>query len=279
MTVQAGLRYTDSLTRHSISSEVSASANNLLTAMRFFGSSRKSGEIREMPGVCLVSCGLNYAAFNAALLSDPLGVDRNQLRQRIEAPAKHFHSRNLRWTYWLCDDYLDHTLRRESKQLFNSYGLSRLTEPPGMFAERLLPPKRPIKALAVRRVQDEPTRRAFAQITSISFEIPQTICREIYGYGPAWDGDFHGYVGYADGVPVSAAATVVAANVVGVYSVGTLPQCRGRGYAEALMRHALSIEREKTGIEETVLQATNSGRALYEQMGYREITRFSVFIS
>jgi ribosomal protein S18 acetylase RimI-like enzyme len=260
-------------------SEVTASAENLLTAMRFFGSARKSGEIRELPGVCLVSCGLNYAAFNAALLSQPLGMDPNQLRHRIEGPATHFQSRNLRWTYWLCDDYLDHALRRESKQMFNSFGLSPLTEPPGMFAERLVPPKRRIPELVVRRVEDEATRRAFSYITSVAFDIPLTICREIYGSSPAWGGDFHGYVGYVDGVAVTTTATVVAASVVGVYSVGTLPQCRGRGYAEALMRRALSIEKENCGIEETVLQATNSGRALYEQMGYRKITRFSVYIS
>ena len=34
-------------------SEVTASAENLLTAMRFFGTARKSGEIRELPGAGL----------------------------------------------------------------------------------------------------------------------------------------------------------------------------------------------------------------------------------
>ena len=260
-------------------SEITASAENLLTAMRFFGTARKSGEIRELPGVCLVSCGLNYAAFNAAVFSQPLGPDRTQLRQRIQGPAAHFLSRKLRWTYWVCDDYLDDSLRRESRQVFNSFGLSPLTEPPGMFAERLLPAKRRLPELFVRRVQDEDTCRAFSDITSVAFDIPLTICREIYGSGPAWDGDFHGYVGYVDGVAVATLATVVAASVVGVYSVATLPQCRRRGYAEALMRCALAREKENTGIEGTVLQATNSGRALYEHMGYRKITRFSVYIS
>lgn len=260
-------------------SQVRASAENLLTAMRFFGSGRKTGEIRDLPGVCVVSCGLNYAAFNAALLSEPLGLDPNQLRHRIEAPAAHFQSRNLRWTYWLCDDYLDAALRKSSRQMFNSFGLSPLTEPPGMFAERLADPKRRLPELVVRRVQDDATRRAFAQITSVAFDIPLNICRDVYGSSPAWGGDFHGYVGYVDGMAVTTTATVVAANVVGVYSVGTLPQCRGRGYAEALMRRALSIEKEASGFEETVLQATNSGRALYERMGYRKITRFSVYIS
>ncbi|MGI8743782.1 MAG: GNAT family N-acetyltransferase [Bryobacteraceae bacterium] len=259
--------------------EVSAVANNLLRAMRFFGSARSTGEIRDIPGVCLISCGLNYAAFNAALLSEPLSADVNELRTRIQAPAHHFCSRNLRWTYWLCDDYLHPSLRRESRSLFNSLGLATLTEPPGMFAERLLPPKRRLPDLVVRPVADEPTRRAFAHITSVAFEIPQTICRDIYGSSLAWEGDFHGFVGYVDNLPVATAATIVTAGVAGVYSVGTLPHCRKRGYAEALMRHALSMEREKSGIEATVLQATQSGLRMYEQMGYSKITKFSVYIS
>ena len=33
---------------------------------------RKTGEIQDHPGVTLIFCGLNYAAFNAALLSQPV---------------------------------------------------------------------------------------------------------------------------------------------------------------------------------------------------------------
>lgn len=261
------------------SNEVNAVAQNLLRAMQFFGSARHTGEIRNIPGVCLVYCGLNYAAFNAALLSEPLNPDANELRTRIQAPADHFRSRNLRWTYWLCDDYLDAALRRESRTLFNRLGMATLTEPPGMYADRLLPPKRRLPELVVRPVCDDATRRAFAHITSVAFEIPQGICRDIYASDRAWAGDFHGFVGYVDNLPVATAATVLAGGVVGVYSVGTLPLYRKRGYAEALMRQALSVVRQKTGIEQTVLQATPSGVRMYQQMGYRKITKFSVYIS
>lgn len=259
--------------------EVTAAAGNLVHAMKFFGSARPNGEIRELPGVCLISCGLNYAAFNAAVSSMPLAVDANEMRTRVQQPADYFGSRGLRWTYWLCDDYVNPSLRRELRSLFTGVGMVTLTEPPGMFADRLLPPRRRLPDMLVKRVGDEATRRAFAHITSVAFEIPGTICLEIYGSGMAWKGAFHGFVGYIDGLPVATAATVVAQGVAGVYSVATLPHCRKRGYAEALIRHALSSAREETGIEETVLQATQSGLGMYLRMGYRKVTRFSVYIS
>ena len=37
--------------------------------------------------------------------------------------------------------------------------------------------------------------------------------------------------------------------------------------------------KQESGIEHTVLQATRSGYGLYERMGYRRITNFSVYVT
>lgn len=259
--------------------ETRAISGNLLEAMRFFGGARQEGAVQNHPGVCLITCGLNYAAFNAAVLSEPVPGDPNELRQRIEIAAKHYRSRELRWTYWLCDDFLDAQTRREAKGLFARFGLNPLTDPPGLFADQLLPPRRTLPDVRVRRVNDEPTRSAFAHLTSLSFDIPAGICQHIYCSARAWTGSFEGYLGYVGNTPVTTTATVITNDVVGIYSVGTTPQSRRRGYAEATMREVLRQVRERTGIAATVLQATSSGFSLYEQMGYRKHTRFSVYIS
>lgn len=254
-------------------------SGNLVEAMRFFGRARTNGEIQEIPGVCLISCGLNYPAFNAAILSAPVGPYASELRQRIQASITHFATRNLRWTYWLCEDMINEPVRRESRAIFNSFGLTELNDPPGMFADRLAPPRRPLPAMQIRKVSDEATRFAFAYVTSVAFEIPHPICRDIYGSDLAWRGAFEGYVGYAGGVPVSIAGTVVTSGLAGVYSVATLPNSRRCGYAEATVRAALAEVRERTGIEATALQSTTSGFRLYERMGYRKLTKFVVYIS
>jgi ribosomal protein S18 acetylase RimI-like enzyme len=259
--------------------ETYAIAENLVRAMRFFGGARAEGDIQDLPGVCLVTCGLNYAAFNAAILSEPAPADSSMLRKLIETPSKHFAAKRLRWTYWLCEGFLEPPQQRECRALFSRFGLSPLTAPPGMFAERLRPPERPLPSLTIRPVNDQATRAAFAHITSVAFEIPQTICRDIYDQERAWNGDFQGYLGYAGDAAITATAVVIAGGVVGLYSVGTLPQYRRRGYAEAIMRETLRAAQERTGIEASVLQATDSGISLYQRMGFRKLTKFSVYIS
>src|ERR1700734_256358 len=146
--------------------EAHAVAHNLLEALRFFGQARADAEIRDLPGVSLIFCGLNYAAFNAALQARPIEADAQELGRLIDVSAEHFDARSLRWTYWLCEDFLKQPLRREAQRVFKRHGLRLLTEAPGMYAERLLPPTRSLPALDVRPVADESTRNAFSEVMS-----------------------------------------------------------------------------------------------------------------
>jgi ribosomal protein S18 acetylase RimI-like enzyme len=253
--------------------------SNLMEAMRFFGRAREDGEVHEMPGVSVIYCGLDYAAFNAGVMGDSMLDDAADLERRIQGPADHFESRRLRWSYWYCDDLVGKTLLPRARALLARHGMVELTDAPGMMAHRLMPPSRALPSIEVRPVADENTRAAFGHITSLSFEVPWTICREVYGAERAWRGSFRGYVGFADGMAVSTAAVVVASGVAGIYSVGTIPGQRGRGYAEALMRGVLDRVREETGIERTVLQSTRTGFSMYSRMGYQPVTTFTVFIT
>jgi ribosomal protein S18 acetylase RimI-like enzyme len=259
--------------------EVRAVAGNLLEALRFFGQARADAEIRDLPGVSLIFCGLNYAAFNAALQARPIEGDAQELGRLIDVSAEHFDARSLRWTYWLCADFLQPVLRREAPRVFQRHGLRHLTEAPGMYTEHLAPAKRGLPSLQVRPVADEPTRGAFAEVMSTAFEIPHSISMSVYGAERAWKGTFQGYVGYSNGRAVTTTAAVITGDVIGLYSVATLPQHRRLGFAEAIMRHVIQEAQETHGISRTVLQSTSSGLSLYEAMGYRTVTSFNVFIS
>lgn len=255
--------------------EVRAVAENLLQALRFFGYARKTGEIQDLPGVSLIFCGLNYAAFNAALLSQPIDGDDCELSHLIELSAAQFESRNLRWTYWVCEDFLNNSLKREAARIFRRHGLRPLTEAPGMYTAELLPPQRPLPPLEIRPVTDERSSTAFAEIMSIGFDIPYSVCSAVYGSEGAWTGGLRGYVGFSNGAPVTTAAAMITGDVIGLYSVATMPQHRRRGFAEAIMRQVI----EKSGVTRTVLQSTPSGLALYQKMGYRTVTNFNVYIA
>jgi ribosomal protein S18 acetylase RimI-like enzyme len=255
--------------------EAGAVVENLLQALRFFGYARPGAEIQDLPGLTLIFCGLNYAAFNAGLLARPVGADRLEFARLIGTSAEQFGRRNLRWTYWFCDDYLDASLLRNADEVFNRFGLRALTEAPGMYAEKLAPPRYQLPPIEVHAVSDHRTQSAFAEIMSVAFEIPHSICMAIYASECAWNGEFRGYVGFSNGKAVATAAAMVTGDIIGLYSVATLPAHRRRGYAEAIMRQVI----QETGLEKTVLQSTRSGLSLYKSMGYRTVTNFNVYIA
>jgi ribosomal protein S18 acetylase RimI-like enzyme len=91
--------------------------------------------------------------------------------------------------------------------------------------------------------------------------------------------EFVPWLAYSDGEPVATVATVVAADAVGVYNVGTLPEHRGRGIGETIVRFAIDRAKEQTGIHRTVLQSTSYGYDLYRKMGYKTVGQVSVFTS
>ena len=250
---------------------------NLRVAMRCYARVNSRGEARDYPGLTVASCGINCAVFNSALLSGP--ARENDFERLVALAGVHFRQRKLGWTFWLCDDLLPAHLHKQARLLFRESGMSLIAQPPGMFAEELNPPRRQVSGLGIQRVQDESTRIDFAHLSSLIFSLPFDTSRHIYGSVDLWRDPMTGWVGYMDGRAVSIVTLVIGGGALGVYSVGTLPEYQGRGYAETMIRHALAYGREITGVGATVLQSTAQGLHLYSRMGYRVVTKFGVYLN
>ncbi len=251
---------------------------NLRATLSVFTRARESGEARELPGVVLACSGVRFATFNATLLTAPV-ASALDLKRRIESAAVYFEARGLSWSVWLCEDWLEDAVRRKAPAIIAEQGLHLVTAIPGMTAEHILPPQRPLPAVECRRVNDEATRFAFDHIMSAAFDIPFTISRQIYGSANTWAGELRGYVGFVGGNPVTTAATLATGGAVGLYAVGTLPVCQKRGYGEAIVRCALAEACAASGIERCVLESTRAGLRLYRRLGYKAVTRYSVYAS
>jgi ribosomal protein S18 acetylase RimI-like enzyme len=252
-------------------------AENLRESFRILASGKGSGEIRELTGVSIASAGVTFQMFNAAFLSGPVASEA-ELNRRILLASVHFEARGQEWAYWVCEDWMDRRTRSRSKKVFDKQGLRHSVDLPGMVAERIEPPVRPLPRLEVRRVADASTREAFCAIGSLCFNVPLSWFREVFEQHSVWK-RFAGYVGYCDKEPVSTAATVIGGGAVGVYNVATVPVYQRRGYGEAVMRYALDDARREYGIERSILQSTPAGLRLYERMGYRKVTTVAVYSS
>jgi len=251
---------------------------NLRESFRVLAVSRPSGEVREAPGVTIASAGVNFQMFNAAFLSGPV-EDEQQLNRRIALARVHFAARQLAWSYWVCEGWLDKKARRRAGDLFQKQGLHLATVLPGMVAGKLAGPVRPLPRLDVRLVDDRKTWTHFCEIGALCFNVPLAWFQEVFDDVRVWEKGFKGYVGYWMGKPVSTAATVFAADAVGIYNVATVPAYQRRGYGEAVMRHALDRGREQYGTERSILQSTAQGFELYQRMGYSAVTSVAVYTS
>ena len=252
-------------------------ADNLREWLRVIAGSRGAGELRELRGVSIASAGVTFQMFNAAFLSGPVANDA-ELTQRIMLPMVHFNARGLEWAYWVCEDFIHSPTRRRSRVAFEKHGLRHSVDLPGMVAEQVKPPMRPLPIIDVRRVCDGSTKEAFCAIGSVCFHVPLAWFREVFESESVWT-RFAAYVGYVNGEPVSTAAVVMGAEVAGVYNVATMPGHQRQGYGEAVMRHAISDARLEHGVGRTILQATPAGLRLYQRMGFRTVTRVAVYSS
>lgn len=252
---------------------------NLRQAMSFYAGSRAEGEVREMPGVSAINCGWNYPVFNSALLTSEVpGVDGG-LGNRLAMAAIYFRALDMGWSYWVCHDLLDPTSLRGLRDTCHTYGMEQILTAPGMYAEELAPPKRPLLPMEVREVSTDSSKLAFAHLVSLIFDLPFQMTLNVYGCNNCWTPENAGFIGYVEGRPVTISMACVSGSSCGFYSVGTLPGYRRRGYAETVMREAHQTMRNRLQFNACVLQSSTVGRRLYEQMGFREVTRFSVFRS
>ena len=153
---------------------------NLRAAMRFFGDATGSGEVRPLDGAVAMYSGLDYGVFNIALLegNPPEGMDG--FTERLACCARYFAPRTMRWSFWLCEDWLDFSTRRRARSLLADRDLRPISRAPGMLADALAPPTRSLPKVECVPVTDRITRQVFGALTAMSFDIPTGVAKAIY---------------------------------------------------------------------------------------------------
>jgi ribosomal protein S18 acetylase RimI-like enzyme len=169
-------------------------------------------------------------------------------------------------------------MRKKARRMFESLGMRHSVDLPGMIAERIEPPVKRLPSLDVRRVEPGPARDAFCAIGALCFHVPPSWFNQVFDSSNVWQ-NFAGYVGYWDEEPVATTAIVMGGGAMGVYNVATVPTHQRRGFGEAVMRYALDDARRRSGVERAILQSTPAGLRLYQRMGFRTVTKVSVYAS
>jgi ribosomal protein S18 acetylase RimI-like enzyme len=249
---------------------------NLRAAMHFFGTATGSGHVERFDSSVAIYSGLDYGVFNIGLLTEPVTLGAKGLEARLAECARYYRNRSPRWSFWLCEEYLDARTRRQARQIFQQANLRQISRAPAMIAKALRPSLKPPPVLECVPVHDRTTRHAFSELTTVCFDIPFNIAQSVYMPERAWNGAYQGYVGLLDRKPVSIAATVVQPGAIGIYSLGTLPEFRHRGFGETMLRAA--VAQCPPGLP-IVLESTDAGYPLYRRLGFEDVGNFTVYLT
>lgn len=156
---------------------------------------------------------------------------------------------------------------------------------PGGFQEEDARPLMVVDALpdladpAGLRVQEaaEDLQPLFLDVVAEGFEAPVAAFADMMRPSVFALPGTRAYLGYVDGIPVGGSLGVTLGDVVAIFSVGTPPTHRGKGYGAALTAAAVR-DGFAHGASYAVLQASVMGYPVYKRMGFETVDTWKVLV-
>lgn len=252
---------------------------NLRESFRLLADGRERSDVAEFPGLSLASLGVAFQMFNGAFLNAPVET-RGALVSLVERAKRHFEFRRMGWSLWVCEDWIEKSVRRQLSRVCADAGLRLVSDLPGMAAQVVVDGRPQPRDLEIVEVESAAAMLDFRLVGSACFRVPPLWFAEVFRDEVWRQGRFRSFVGYRKGEPVATSALVFANQTAGIYNVATLPEHRGRGFAEAMTRFAVQAA-SSTGDrpESVILQSTAQGYRMYQKMGFRDVTRILVYAS
>jgi hypothetical protein len=194
---------------------------------------RKSGEVRDLPGISIRWADTRFVFFNTITFTD-VGADTTLLGWRLEQVADYMARSKCSGLIWIFEDLLDPAARSELPRLAERAGLSLSLSGYSM-AGNILPmaPLSPSDLSLVRVTTDEQVE-AYFDINAHAYGMPLDDARDGMKDSTIWKAKAYSYLGLVGGKPVSAAAAIESDGSLFLALVATIPEAQRKGYGRAI---------------------------------------------
>lgn len=223
-------------------------------------------------GIEYLYSGLPIAFFNVGVVTDD-SVSRGALEAYTRAARRFAAGRSVPWLLIVTHEALAADVDAEA--VLDSCGFTPIIPLTGMRTERLAPAARTASGLEIGIADDDAACADAIDVNAAAYGMDLDACKPSLGRA-FWQNHVLA-LGRAGGKPAASTAVLDVEGYRYVALVATTPEQQRRGYAEAVMRHALDLAAVR-GDRPTTLHATEAGRPIYQRMGYEVIATHTAFI-
>lgn len=236
----------------------------LQTTLRAF----PSGQTQEERGSLRFLTGLPHPLFNG-LFSAELAPESAEAQ--IRAVQEEFRRRGLPMVWWVVGT----TRPGDLGARLQAHGFLKSCAPNMVLdlsaAEETPETDGALRVCAVASAQTY--RNGWSAVMAAAFQLPPFVEKAAAESGERLDlspqSDMRCFLGSYEGRAAACACLFLSAGVAGIYSVGTLPEFRGRGFGAAVTRAAIA-EARRRGYRFCALQSSQKGYSLYRRLGFRD---------
>ncbi|HSL97425.1 MAG TPA: GNAT family N-acetyltransferase [Candidatus Deferrimicrobiaceae bacterium] len=246
---------------------------NWIAYLTGVGSASASVEVRRFGGVLAIRSDMPFDWFNQVL------VERDDATMRDLLAAVRLAPRDPNGLIVrLRDGPDDRFVAALARAGWLAAGAAAMT--PGMVAFPIDHPAtlgQAVPGFDIRRVTDEAGIEDHRAVVTDGFDVVRSVADGTSGLGLLDVPECTIYVGYADGLAVTSGMGWRSGRTIGVYAISTVPAARRRGYGEAMTARVVA-DGIAAGCDVAALQASESGRPIYERLGFRVDVRYNGYL-
>ena len=243
-------------------------------AWRVLCSSAPQASVERGDGIDYVFSRLPISFFNAAVVT-ARDQSAAALEDRAEAAKAWASDKGVPYLFVLTHEGLASGV--DANRALAGAAFAPIMPLTGMLARSIVPATKHPDDLELVVPEDESGLSAILDVNALAYGMDLAAAKPMFARRELWR-EHVPVIGLVGGRSVCSAIVLMIGGYRYVAFVATDPKCQRRGYAEAAMRHSLTVAAARHGDRPSVLHATDAGRPLYARMGYEPISHHTLFM-
>jgi len=253
--------------------ELAESLHQFISIWKLLAKPFPQADQKDKPGLAISWANITFTFYNSLFLTEEFS-DAALLQSRIKEASAYMRAHSDGGWFVICLDKLSGAAKENLQEILTKEKLNPVIPMTGMAGDILPLAASGHPALRFVRITDDKTIKDFVELNCVGYNLPVELGQSLIGEHTFWHKHAYGFVAYEGDKLVSTATAIVNEGCLFLFLVATAPESRRKGYAEAVVRHALQTAHEATGIRRTVLHASEDGYPVYLKLGYHPTAKF-----